>query len=94
VRTRAASRGAVAQATGRKGPRSGLGRLTPQELTVARLVIDGMTNREVAGELMVSTKTVEVHLTNVYAKLEVASRTDLRARARRRELQLLDAQPV
>jgi DNA-binding NarL/FixJ family response regulator len=53
-----------------------------------------MTNREVAGELMVSTKTVEVHLTNVYAKLEVASRTDLRARARRRELQLLDAQPV
>jgi DNA-binding CsgD family transcriptional regulator len=67
----------------------GLGRLTPQETTVARLVVDGMTNREIAGELMVSTKTVEVHLTNVYAKLEVPSRAELRARARRGELEML-----
>jgi DNA-binding CsgD family transcriptional regulator len=72
----------------------GLGRLTPQELTVARLVVAGMTNREIAGELMVSTKTVEVHLTSVYAKLEVPSRAELRARARRGELEVLDHQAV
>lgn len=67
----------------------GVDRLTPQELTVARLVLDGMTNREIAGELMVSTKTIEVHLTSVYGKLEVASRNELRARARRGELDRL-----
>ena len=66
----------------------GLARLTPQESTVARLVVDGMTNREIAGELLVSTKTIEVHLTSVYAKLEVASRAELRGRARRGELKL------
>ena len=69
----------------------GVDQLTPQELTVARLVVTGMTNREIAGELMVSTKTVEVHLTSVYAKLEVPSRAELRARARPGELTGLDA---
>jgi len=69
----------------------GLERLTPQELTIARLVVAGMTNREIAGELMLSTKTVEVHLTRLYAKLEVASRTELRARARNGEFENLAA---
>jgi DNA-binding CsgD family transcriptional regulator len=45
-----------------------------------------MTNREVAEELMVSTKTVEFHLGNVYMKLDVRSRSELRARARANEL--------
>jgi DNA-binding CsgD family transcriptional regulator/tetratricopeptide (TPR) repeat protein len=67
----------------------GAKRLTPQELTVARLVLAGMTNREIAGELMLSIKTVEVHLTRIYAKLDVASRTQLRARARKGELEML-----
>ena len=62
--------------------------LTPQELAVARLVVSGMTNREIATELMVSTKTVEYHLSNVYAKLGVRSRSELRARARAAELAL------
>ena len=52
------------------------------------------TNRAIAGELMVSIKTVEVHLTSVYTKLEVTSRTELRARARRGELEILDGQLV
>ena len=62
--------------------------LTPQELTVARLVVAGMTNREVAEELMLSTKTVEFHLTNIYTKLGLRSRSQLRARARAHELAL------
>jgi DNA-binding CsgD family transcriptional regulator/tetratricopeptide (TPR) repeat protein len=56
-------------------------RLTPQEREVKRLVATGMSNREVAAELLVSTKTVEVHLTRIYSKLGVASRRQLIAAA-------------
>jgi ATP/maltotriose-dependent transcriptional regulator MalT len=55
-------------------------RLTPQEQTVAHLVVKGLRNREVAAELVVSTKTVEYHLGNIYRKLQVSSRTQLSAR--------------
>lgn len=51
--------------------------LTPQERTIAHLVAQGRTNREVASELVVSAKTVEHHLSRVYAKLGVRSRTEL-----------------
>ena len=54
--------------------------LTPQEQVVARLAAKGRTNRELAAELLLSPKTVEVHLTRIYAKLGVASRTQLAAR--------------
>ena len=60
--------------------------LTPQEIAVSRLVVSGMTNREVSDELMLSTKTVEFHLSNIYTKLGVHSRSELRARARANEL--------
>ena len=60
--------------------------LTPQEVAVTRLVVSGMTNREVADELMLSTKTVEFHLSNIYAKLGLRTRAQLRARARANEL--------
>lgn len=53
--------------------------LTPQELTVARLVATGRTNREVAAELVISAKTVEHHLSRIYAKLGIRSRTELTA---------------
>jgi DNA-binding CsgD family transcriptional regulator len=62
--------------------------LTPQEVAVSRLVVSGMTNREVSEELMLSTKTVEFHLSNIYTKLGVRSRSELRARARANELAL------
>ncbi|TMR23873.1 helix-turn-helix transcriptional regulator [Nonomuraea turkmeniaca] len=52
-------------------------RLTPQELAVARLVATGMTNRQVARELVLSVKTIEYHLGNAYAKLGVSSRVAL-----------------
>jgi DNA-binding NarL/FixJ family response regulator len=53
--------------------------LTPQEQLVSDLVARGMTNREVASELFVSTKTVQYHLTRIYAKLGVRSRGELAA---------------
>jgi DNA-binding CsgD family transcriptional regulator len=54
--------------------------LTPQEETVAELVAAGLANREVAARLYVSPKTVQYHLTRIYAKLGVRSRTELAAR--------------
>ncbi|WP_374455436.1 LuxR C-terminal-related transcriptional regulator [Nocardioides sp.] len=53
--------------------------LTPQEELVADLVARGMTNREVGTELFVSTKTVQYHLTRIYAKLGIRSRGELAA---------------
>ena len=52
-------------------------RLTPHEVSVARLVATGRTNRQVADELVVSIKTVEYHLANVYGKLRIRSRQEL-----------------
>ena len=52
-------------------------RLTPQEVSVARLVATGRTNRQVADELVVSVKTVEYHLGNLYGKLGIRSRQEL-----------------
>jgi DNA-binding CsgD family transcriptional regulator len=53
--------------------------LTASEARVARLAAEGRTNREIAAELVVTPKTVEVHLGSVYRKLEIASRTELPA---------------
>ncbi|WP_131745068.1 LuxR family transcriptional regulator [Frankia sp. Cppng1_Ct_nod] len=53
--------------------------LTPQEQTVTSLVCSGMSNREIAAELVLSVKTIEYHLGNIYAKLGVRSRTQLAA---------------
>jgi DNA-binding CsgD family transcriptional regulator len=57
-------------------------KLTPQEQTVATLVASGMTNREVADELILSVKTVEYHLRNIFVKLGVSSRGRLAAQLR------------
>jgi DNA-binding CsgD family transcriptional regulator len=57
-------------------------RLTAQELAVARLVAEGLSNRQVAAELFVSIKTVQFHLTHIYSKLGVSSRAELAARLR------------
>ena len=56
---------------------SGVESLTPSELRVARLAVEGMTNREIAQNLTVTTKTVETHLRHVYQKLDVAKRAEL-----------------
>ena len=54
--------------------------LTASELTVARLVCAGRSNREVAAELYVSVKAVEFHLGHVFDKTGIRSRKDLAAR--------------
>ncbi len=51
--------------------------LTPQEQRVAELVTEGLTNREVAIRLFVSTNTIETHLRHIFQKLGVRSRTEL-----------------
>lgn len=56
---------------------TGAGGLTPQEQEIAKLVAEGATNREVARELFLSSKTVEYHLTRVYRKLGVRTRNEL-----------------
>ncbi|MDO5499606.1 MAG: LuxR C-terminal-related transcriptional regulator [Propionibacteriaceae bacterium] len=53
--------------------------LTPQEQAVVDLVLQGMTNREVAATLFISVKTVQYHLTRVYSRLGVRSRAELAA---------------
>ncbi len=51
--------------------------LTPQELQIGLVVAGGATNRETAAHLLLSPKTVESHLTSLYSKLGVRSRSEL-----------------
>jgi ATP/maltotriose-dependent transcriptional regulator MalT len=64
-------RGARDSAAGPLGP------LTAREREIADLVAAGRTNREVAEQLVLSTRTIEAHLRNIYAKLGVRSRVEL-----------------
>jgi ATP/maltotriose-dependent transcriptional regulator MalT len=57
--------------------RTGVEALTPSERRVARMAADGLTNREIAQALFVTMRTVEVHLTHAYQKLDISSRDQL-----------------
>jgi DNA-binding CsgD family transcriptional regulator len=61
----------------RKVLQTGLDALTASERRVAQLAAEGMTNKEIAQTLFVTIKTVEVHLSHAYRKLEISSRTQL-----------------
>ncbi|HEY6497510.1 MAG TPA: response regulator transcription factor, partial [Trebonia sp.] len=62
--------------------------LTERELEVLGLVAEGRSNRDIAGELFISPKTASVHVSNILAKLGVATRTEAAAVTHR--LHLLD----
>ena len=48
--------------------------LTPRELEILRLVLEGRTNKAIAAEIFISEKTVEFHLDNLYTKIGVRTR--------------------
>jgi DNA-binding NarL/FixJ family response regulator len=56
---------------------TGIRTLTARELEIARLIADRKTNGEIAGELFLSTKTVETHIRNMFRKLDADSRVDI-----------------
>ena len=72
----AAELAATGETVHRRGadPRSSL---TPQELQVSLLLVEGRTTREAAATLFLSPKTVEYHLRKVYTKLGIGSRSEL-----------------
>jgi DNA-binding CsgD family transcriptional regulator len=55
--------------------------LTPKEVRIVRLVREGLTNPEIGERLFISPRTVEWHLRNVFGKLGITSRKQLRAHA-------------
>jgi DNA-binding NarL/FixJ family response regulator len=61
----------------RRDWRTGVEALTPSELRIVRLAVDGRTNREIAYELYVTLKTVEGHLSRAYTKLGIRGRAEL-----------------
>jgi len=58
---------------------TGVESLTPSERRIARMAAEGPTNREIAQALFVTPKTVEIHLSSVYRKLGISSRSQLPA---------------
>jgi len=72
---------AIAYAQRSRGRRqralAGLASLTPTEMEAARLAASGLSNPEIASRMFISRDTVKVHLSHVYAKLGVTSRTQL-----------------
>jgi DNA-binding CsgD family transcriptional regulator len=70
----------------RKRPLRGWESLSPAELRVVELVAEGLTNPQIGERLFISPRTVQAHLSHVFAKLAVSSRAELAAQAARRDL--------
>jgi DNA-binding CsgD family transcriptional regulator len=70
----------------RARPARGWESLTPTELRVAGLVAEGLTNPEIGERMFISRGTVKVHLSHIFAKLGIGTRSELAAEATRRDL--------
>ena len=68
----------------RKRPAGGWESLTPTELRVVELAAAGMTNPEIAERMFIARGTVKIHLSHVYAKLDVRNRAELAVLVSRR----------
>jgi LuxR family maltose regulon positive regulatory protein len=66
--------------------------ITARELEVLRLMVVGLSNRELSDELVISVATVKRHVANLYGKLEVSSRAEAVHKARK--LGLISEQPT
>jgi DNA-binding CsgD family transcriptional regulator len=77
IATRAHDELVAAGARPRRDPVESRSQLTASETRVARLAAEGLTNREVAQALFLTEKTIEVHLTSSYRKLNISSRSQL-----------------
>jgi ATP/maltotriose-dependent transcriptional regulator MalT len=77
---------ARAEGSARPGEPAAPGSLSPREVEVLRLVATGRTNRAIASELFISERTVERHVSNIFAKLELPSRAAATAYAYRNKL--------
>lgn len=77
----------VSRGWGRRSrPRSGWESLTPTELKVVALVAEGLTNPQIGDRMFISRRTVQTHLSHIFGKLEIASRSELAAEVTRRGL--------
>jgi len=65
----------------RKRPSSGWDSLTPTELDVVRHVTAGLTNPQIAARMFIARATVKAHLSHIFDKLQIASRSELAADA-------------
>jgi len=68
------------------GAREVAGLLTPREIEIARMVAEGLSNKEVSERLAISGGTVKVHLHHIYRKLKVPGRVGLMRYARSKDL--------
>ena len=66
---------AVSNAPAAESTRADL-ELTPRETEILRALVDGQSNKQIAGQFWLSEQTIKYHLTNIYRKLEVSSRTE------------------
>jgi len=71
---------------GRKRPATGWASLTPAELAVARLAGEGLRNDAIARRLFIAPGTVKVHLSHIFAKLDITTRAELAAQATAQDL--------
>jgi DNA-binding NarL/FixJ family response regulator len=82
---------------GRGGPRApgleGIATLSQREREIAELVAEGLTNRDIGARLYLSEKTIETHLTRVFQKLGMRSRTQVAAEVARQRAEHLRGSP-